>query len=148
MPKLQATQYGFTPQRGTEDALYNLMTYIHKESKAKKIVLMVSLDIEGAFDKACATHWSSRHCWRVRGLLRFAGKFEDKLRFALSKTNSMVLTKKLKYDDPVVHINGLSPSGKGDIGSEFGGREDHIHYRDRAYSSVRIVCLGTGDEEA
>ncbi|GBP15242.1 UDP-glucuronosyltransferase [Eumeta japonica] len=30
---------------------------------------------------------------------------QNKLRFAPSKTNSIVLTKKLKYDDPVVHIN-------------------------------------------
>ncbi|GBP90782.1 Putative 115 kDa protein in type-1 retrotransposable element R1DM [Eumeta japonica] len=40
------------PQRGTEDALYDLMTYIYKELNLKKIVLMVSLDIEGAFDNA------------------------------------------------------------------------------------------------
>ncbi|GBP79526.1 Retrovirus-related Pol polyprotein from type-1 retrotransposable element R1 [Eumeta japonica] len=52
MPKLQATQYGFTPQRGTEDALYDLMTCIYKELNIKKIILMVSLDIEGAFDNA------------------------------------------------------------------------------------------------
>ncbi|GBP75920.1 hypothetical protein EVAR_61739_1 [Eumeta japonica] len=36
------------------------------------------------------------HCWGVT----------NKLRFAPSKTNSSVLTKKLKYDDPVVHMNG------------------------------------------
>ncbi|GBP29318.1 hypothetical protein EVAR_22689_1 [Eumeta japonica] len=35
------------------------------------------------------------HCWEVR----------YKLRFAPSKTNSIVLTKKLKYDDPVLHMN-------------------------------------------
>ncbi|GBP96371.1 Retrovirus-related Pol polyprotein from type-1 retrotransposable element R1 [Eumeta japonica] len=52
MPKLQATQYGFTPQRGTEDALYDLMTHIYQELILKKIILMVSLDIEGAFDNA------------------------------------------------------------------------------------------------
>ncbi|GBP28961.1 Putative 115 kDa protein in type-1 retrotransposable element R1DM [Eumeta japonica] len=52
MPKLQATQYGFTPQRGTEDALYDLMTHIYQELNLKKIILMVSLDIEGAFDNA------------------------------------------------------------------------------------------------
>ncbi|GBP90791.1 Putative 115 kDa protein in type-1 retrotransposable element R1DM [Eumeta japonica] len=182
MPKLQATQYGFMPQRGTEDALYDLMTYIYKESNLKKIVLMVSLDIEGAFDNAwwpalkaqllaynCpvnlfgmvkgylrdrevivryaggesrrgtskelgelgvyvqafaddvvlmfsgqsassieeeANHALARmHCWGVR----------NKLRFAPSKTNSMVLTKKLKYDDPVVHMNGEQISLVGEI---------------------------------
>ncbi|GBP82531.1 hypothetical protein EVAR_91656_1 [Eumeta japonica] len=44
--------------------------------------------------------------------------------------------------------NKLSPSSQGDVGSESGDREDHIHYRDRAYRSVRFVRLGTGDEEA
>ncbi|GBP25935.1 hypothetical protein EVAR_84493_1 [Eumeta japonica] len=37
MPKLQETQYGFKPQRGTEDAFYDLMTYIYKELNLKKI---------------------------------------------------------------------------------------------------------------
>ncbi|GBP51981.1 hypothetical protein EVAR_45830_1 [Eumeta japonica] len=78
-----------------------------------------------------------------------------------------MLTKQLKYDDPVVHMNGeqislvceirlldltidrkLTPSGQGDVGSESGGREDHLHNRDRAYRSVCIVRLNTGDEEA
>ncbi|GBP21029.1 Putative 115 kDa protein in type-1 retrotransposable element R1DM [Eumeta japonica] len=174
MPKLQATQYGFMPQRGTEDAFYDLMTYIYKELNLK-IVLMVSLDIEGAFDNAwwpalkaqllaynCpvnlfgmgsiagptfwnlildsllrelgelgvyvqafaddvvlmfsgqsassieeeANHALARvHCWGVR----------NKLRFAPSKTNSMVLTKKLKYDDPVVHMNGEQINLVGEI---------------------------------
>ncbi|GBP96404.1 hypothetical protein EVAR_90501_1 [Eumeta japonica] len=40
-----------SPQRGTEDALYDLMTHIYRV-KSQKIVLMVSLDIEGAFDNA------------------------------------------------------------------------------------------------
>ncbi|GBP58884.1 Putative 115 kDa protein in type-1 retrotransposable element R1DM [Eumeta japonica] len=44
MPKLQATQYGFTPQRGTEDALYDLMTHIYQELNLKRS--------EGAFDNA------------------------------------------------------------------------------------------------
>ncbi|GBP26542.1 hypothetical protein EVAR_86045_1 [Eumeta japonica] len=42
------------------------------------------------------------HCWGVR----------NKLRFAPSKTNSIVLTKKLKYDDLVVHMNGLARAAK------------------------------------
>ncbi|GBP79729.1 hypothetical protein EVAR_49428_1 [Eumeta japonica] len=52
MPRLQATQYGFMPQRGAENAFYDLMTYIYEELILKKIILMVSLDIEGAFDNA------------------------------------------------------------------------------------------------
>ncbi|GBP00870.1 hypothetical protein EVAR_50151_1 [Eumeta japonica] len=43
--------------------------------------------------------------------------------------------------------NKLSPSGQGDVGSESGGREDHIHYRNRANRAVRIVRLGTGDRK-
>ncbi|GBP26931.1 RNA-directed DNA polymerase from mobile element jockey [Eumeta japonica] len=50
MPELQATQYGFTSQRGTENVLYDLLIYIFVELNLKKIVLMVSLDIEGDFD--------------------------------------------------------------------------------------------------
>ncbi|GBP91215.1 hypothetical protein EVAR_60665_1 [Eumeta japonica] len=50
--KLQATHYGFTPERGMGDALYDIMTYIYRELNLKKIILMVSLDIEGAFDNA------------------------------------------------------------------------------------------------
>ncbi|GBP79678.1 Retrovirus-related Pol polyprotein from type-1 retrotransposable element R1 [Eumeta japonica] len=56
MPKLQATQYGFTLQRRTEDALYGLMTYIYKELNRKKIIIIVSLDTEGAIDN---TWWSA-----------------------------------------------------------------------------------------
>ncbi|GBP96414.1 Putative 115 kDa protein in type-1 retrotransposable element R1DM [Eumeta japonica] len=47
MPKLQTRQYGFMPQRGTEDSLYDLMTHIHNELNLKRIIVMVSLDIEG-----------------------------------------------------------------------------------------------------
>ncbi|GBP55463.1 hypothetical protein EVAR_42639_1 [Eumeta japonica] len=38
--------------QGTEDALCDLMMHIYKELNLKKIILIVSLDIEGAFDKA------------------------------------------------------------------------------------------------
>ncbi|GBP95482.1 Retrovirus-related Pol polyprotein from type-1 retrotransposable element R1 [Eumeta japonica] len=195
MPKLQVTQYGFTPQRETEDALYNLMTHIYKELNLKKIILMVSLDIESAFDNAwwpaLETQLRAQNCpvnlhGMVRGYLRdrevvvryvggecrkrtskgciqgsiagptfwnlildfllrelgelgvyvqafaddvvlmFSGtsvlsiekkanraltrvhcwRVRNKLRFAPTKTNSMMLTKKLKYDYPVVHMNG------------------------------------------
>lgn len=52
LPTLHPSQYGFVPQRGTEDALYDLIAHIRKEIKSKKLVLVVSLDIEGAFDNA------------------------------------------------------------------------------------------------
>ncbi|GBP97782.1 Putative 115 kDa protein in type-1 retrotransposable element R1DM [Eumeta japonica] len=168
MPKLQATQYGFTPQRGTEDALYDLMTHIYQELNLKKIVLMVSLDIEGAFDNAwwpaLETQLRALGCpvnlhGLVRGYLRdrevvvkYAG---GECRKGTSKGCIQVGFVDRGGGQPRlarVHCwgvrNKLSPSGQGDVGSESGDREDHIHYRDRAYRSVRFVRLGTGDEEA
>ncbi|CAK1581407.1 unnamed protein product [Parnassius mnemosyne] len=50
--KLNSFQYGFMPQRSTEDALYDTMTVIRQGIKEKMIVVVVSLDIEGAFDNA------------------------------------------------------------------------------------------------
>ncbi|GBP30779.1 Retrovirus-related Pol polyprotein from type-1 retrotransposable element R1 [Eumeta japonica] len=79
MQKLQATRYGFISQRGTEDAFYDLMTHIYKELNLKKIILMMSLDIEGAFDNAwwpaLETQLRAQNCpvnlhGMVRGYLR------------------------------------------------------------------------------
>ncbi|GBP00885.1 Retrovirus-related Pol polyprotein from type-1 retrotransposable element R1 [Eumeta japonica] len=209
MPKLQATQYGFTPQRGTEDALYDLMTHIYQELNLKKIVLMVSLDIEGAFDNAwwpaLETQLRALGCpvnlhGLVRGYLRdrevvvkYAGgecrkgtskgciqgsiagptfwnlildsllrelgelgvyvqAFADDVVLMFSGQSASSIEEEANRVLARVHCwgvrNKLSPSGQGDVGSESGDREDHIHYRDRAYRSVRFVRLGTGDEEA
>lgn len=54
LPTLNSRQYGFFPQRGAEDALYDLVEHVRREilSTQKKSVLIVSLDIEGAFDNA------------------------------------------------------------------------------------------------
>nr|XP_037869605.1 uncharacterized protein LOC119629076 [Bombyx mori] len=49
---MSTRQYGFMPQRSTEDSLYNLMQHIHRKLDEKKIIVLVSLDIEGAFDSA------------------------------------------------------------------------------------------------
>lgn len=51
-PTLSTRQYGFMPQRGTEDALYDLVTHIRTRMTAKEVVVLVSLDIEGDFDNA------------------------------------------------------------------------------------------------
>ncbi|XP_045484504.1 uncharacterized protein LOC123689264 [Pieris rapae] len=45
-------QYGFMPGKSTEDALYDILTKARSHIENKEIVLMVSLDIEGAFDNA------------------------------------------------------------------------------------------------
>ncbi|XP_052741129.1 putative 115 kDa protein in type-1 retrotransposable element R1DM [Bicyclus anynana] len=49
---LNPKQYGFMPQKSTEDALYEAVSKIEKAIKGKKIAVAVSLDIEGAFDNA------------------------------------------------------------------------------------------------
>lgn len=52
LPKISTRQYGFMPQKSTEDSLYNLMSYIRTNIDNHKIVTLISLDIEGAFDNA------------------------------------------------------------------------------------------------
>lgn len=49
---LSPRQYGFLPQRSTEDALYDATEIIKNGLSKKQIVVVVSLDIEGAFDNA------------------------------------------------------------------------------------------------
>lgn len=53
LPKLSVRQYGFTPQREAEDSLSDLVSHIRARMVAMEIVVLVSLDIEGAFDNAC-----------------------------------------------------------------------------------------------
>lgn len=52
LPKLCTRQYGFVPQKSTEDVLYDLMQHISNKLNQKKLITVVSLDIEGAFDSA------------------------------------------------------------------------------------------------
>ncbi|KAJ2940791.1 hypothetical protein O0L34_g14908 [Tuta absoluta] len=52
LPNMSRKQYGFMPQRSTEDSLYVLINYIRSKLEEKKIVTLISLDIEGAFDSA------------------------------------------------------------------------------------------------
>lgn len=52
LPKANPKQYGFVPQRSTEDALFDLIAHIRKCRDRKLICVIVSLDIEGAFDSA------------------------------------------------------------------------------------------------
>ncbi|CAK1591641.1 unnamed protein product [Parnassius mnemosyne] len=58
-PGFSTRQYGFTPQRSTEDSLYDMMNYIRTQLRNKKIVTMISLDIERAFDSAW---WPAIRC--------------------------------------------------------------------------------------
>ena len=59
LPRMSDRQYGFTPQRGTEDSLYVMIQYLRQQRAEKKITVVVSLDIEGAFDNAW---WPAVRC--------------------------------------------------------------------------------------
>lgn len=52
LPDLCPRQFGFVPQKSTEDALYAMMNHVRNELNNRKIIVLVSLDIEGAFDSA------------------------------------------------------------------------------------------------
>nr|BAA07467.1 ORF2 [Bombyx mori] len=52
LPRMSTRQFGFMPQRSTEDSLYTLMQHVKEKLKEKRIITIVSLDIEGAFDSA------------------------------------------------------------------------------------------------
>lgn len=195
LPKCNPRQYGFVPQSSTEDSLYDLVNHIRNEIRLKKITIVVSLDIEGAFDnawwptiknqlrkKGCpynlrkiinsyfedrkvivnyagatATKRNTKGCiqgsiggptfWNIlldplldqlEGsgtycqafaddiVLVFSGRcvsemqeninqtldsvqdwgIKNKLNFAAHKTNGMIITKKLKFDDPIMSMGG------------------------------------------
>ncbi|CAK1578891.1 unnamed protein product [Parnassius mnemosyne] len=59
VPKISRNQYGFMPQRSTEDSLYDMMQFIKAKLKDRKLILLISLDIEGAFDNAW---WPAIRC--------------------------------------------------------------------------------------
>ncbi|GBP24895.1 hypothetical protein EVAR_14229_1, partial [Eumeta japonica] len=63
---------------------------------ADDVVLVFSEQSASSIKEEANRALARVHCWEVI----------NKLRFTSSKTNSMLLTKKLKYDDPVVHMNG------------------------------------------
>ncbi|GBP24118.1 Probable RNA-directed DNA polymerase from transposon BS [Eumeta japonica] len=69
---------------------------VYVQAFADDVVLTFSGQSPSSIEEETNHALGRVHCWGVR----------NKLRFAPSKTNSMVLTKKLKYDDPVVHMNG------------------------------------------
>ncbi|XP_047028061.1 uncharacterized protein LOC124636164 [Helicoverpa zea] len=52
VPRLSTRQFGFMPQKSTEDSLYTMIQHIKEKLNDKKLITVVSLDIEGAFDSA------------------------------------------------------------------------------------------------
>ena len=49
---MQGNQFGFTPQRNTTDAAMEAKKFIAPELEKRKIVVMASIDVKGAFDAA------------------------------------------------------------------------------------------------
>jgi hypothetical protein len=45
-------QYGFTPERGTIDAAMDVKNFVEESFIIKQCTIIVSLDVEGAFDSA------------------------------------------------------------------------------------------------
>ncbi|GBP68557.1 hypothetical protein EVAR_53975_1 [Eumeta japonica] len=145
MPKLQTRQYGFMPQRdggllglrqrvvaGFENQLlvhkcpvnlYGMvMGYLRdREAFADDVVLMFSGQSASALEAETNRALAHVRDWGDR----------NKLRFAPSKTNAMVLTRKLKFDVP--------PGRPRLPGVESGDSQDDIRRRDRADSHVRFV---------
>jgi len=49
---LNPNQLGFTPQRSTTDAAMTVKQFIGPELEKRRVVIMTSLDVKGAFDAA------------------------------------------------------------------------------------------------
>ena len=49
---LNQNQYGFTPQRNTTDAVMALKEYVEESLESGEIIVLVNLDVKGAFDAA------------------------------------------------------------------------------------------------
>ncbi len=49
---LSDKQYGFTPQKSTEDALHSIKEFIEKAFDEKGFAAVIAVDINGAFDNA------------------------------------------------------------------------------------------------
>ncbi|GBP30487.1 hypothetical protein EVAR_20941_1 [Eumeta japonica] len=107
---------------------------------------MVSGQLVSSVEESANRALARVYCRRVR----------NKLRFASSKSNSMVLTKKLKYDDPLVHMNGEQITLVGEIsllGLNIDRKLTFIPHVAKACKkatsiykvTIRFVRLGTGD---
>lgn len=49
---LKGNQYGFTPQKSTEDAVLHVVNWANQTLRRRQFGLLISLDISGAFDNA------------------------------------------------------------------------------------------------
>lgn len=63
LPRANPRQYGFVPQRCTEHVLYDVMQHFRENLEGNKINVVVSLDIDGAFDSAW---WPAVKCQLIK----------------------------------------------------------------------------------
>jgi hypothetical protein len=104
---LANSQYGFTPQKCTTDAVMEAKIYIEHELENRKIVIMTSLDVTGAFD---AAWWPSI----LKGLkdsgcprnLYYLSQGYFRQRTAVMATNSVMIEKAVKKGCPQGSCSG------------------------------------------
>ncbi|GBP82541.1 Putative 115 kDa protein in type-1 retrotransposable element R1DM [Eumeta japonica] len=94
LPSLSPKQYGFMPQRSTEDALYDLLNHVKMEIESKKPVLLISLDIEGAFLNAwwpaLKTQLIDKKCPRTNTLYQMACSYLTERKIAVNYARETV----------------------------------------------------------
>ncbi|XP_045541879.1 uncharacterized protein LOC123723344 [Papilio machaon] len=136
LAQVQWAKYSFTPQRSTEDALYDLMQHVRGILHRKETALLVSLGLHwgplfwnllldplldeldrlGAYVQAFADivlvfsgHTALEIQLDAGAALLCVHNWVvvNKLRFSAEKSQAMVVTRKLKYDTPVVQMGGV-----------------------------------------
>ena len=97
---LMNNQYGFTPQRGTTDAAIAVKDFVEKGLVAGKVIVLVTLDVEGAFD---AAWWPSilnglKACGCPKNLYSLTKSYFSQ-RTAVLSTNSIRIEREGYYKD-------------------------------------------------
>jgi len=89
---LNNKQYGFMPQKSTEDALHSMTKFIRNAFNKKGFALIIAIDIRGAFD----------HCWWPKILYQLRKKQCPKNLYMLSKSYFSKRKVKLWYQNTEV----------------------------------------------
>ncbi|GBP94884.1 hypothetical protein EVAR_85905_1 [Eumeta japonica] len=146
LPSLSPKQYGFMPQRSTEDALYDLVNHVKKEIESKKRLTDAKVHCQ-AFADDVVLAFSSESSSTIENAANEAMKIvtkwgsENKLNFAPQNT-SYGANEKLKFQTPPYRwrpqINLVEEIKR--------NNKDHIHSSDRTHHDVRIEHMGPATE--
>ncbi|GBP87883.1 hypothetical protein EVAR_63822_1 [Eumeta japonica] len=128
-----AWKYGFTPQWGTEDALYDLMSYLQRV-ESQKDNINSALGCRGCLRQrvvpALEIQLLAQNCSvNFHGMV-WGYLWDGMLSLGLQKGSQ--------------YIQRLSQSGQGDMRFESGDRKDHIYCHNRVYRSARFERLSIG----